>query len=87
MKPSLFGRNDKEAERLAQLQSQEYNKKMLEELKKWGLENNCIVEARLMPQQTLSSFSFKSILFFRQMSLDEKLIIKQQREEEELNKK
>lgn len=82
----LFGKNDKTAERLAQLQSQEYNKKMLGELKKWGLEKNCVVEARLIPQQTLASFSFKTILYFRQMTMDEKQIIINAKEEEESNK-
>ena len=68
MRIPLLGSNNKEAERLAQLNAEAYQKKMREIAFAWTLENKCIIEARI----EYSQYGLRAVLFFQEISNEEK---------------
>ncbi len=76
-----FRFESKEAERLAQKAHEEFQNKMFLKLVDWSYDNDCIVEARLNLLQSVSDFSFKTTLYLRRMTLDERNNIEIKRKE------
>lgn len=77
----MFKFESKESERLAQKAHEEFQNKMFLKLVDWSYDNDCIVEARLNLIQNVSEFSFRTTLYLRRMTLDEKKSIELKRKE------
>ena len=68
IKIPLLNRDNREAEKLAQLNAEAYQKRMREIAFDWTIENNCVIEARMEYTQ----YGIRAVLFFREITDEEK---------------